>query len=40
LLSQYYKRVVFYDLAYSVESDNNMSKKNDAEADFTFDLIR
>lgn len=40
LLSKYYKRVVFFDLLYSAESDNNLSKRNDAESDFTFKLIQ
>jgi AAA domain len=39
-LSQYYSRNVFFDLAYSKEGDDELSKKNDSEVAFTFKLIK
>jgi senataxin len=39
LLSRHFSRIVFYDLEYTKESTNDMSKANLEEAKFTFSLI-
>ena len=38
-MSQHFSRIVFYDLAYSKESLDDMSKSNPQEAEFTMLLI-
>jgi len=39
LLSRHFSRIVFYDLEYTKESTDDMSKANLEEAKFTFSLI-
>ena len=40
ILKQYYRRVVFFDILDSYDNEDELSKSNKFEAQFTFRLIR